>query len=219
MVTTTELLAVFAICYLIGAFPTAYIIGKLKGINIFEQGSGNMGGANVSRELGVRWGLIVTLLDILKGFLALLVVREGVGYSFWTILVGSAGVVIGHVLSIFASLLTASIENGRIKLVPRGGKGASTAFGTMLHVAPPYVSLIMFLIAAVGIFLTRYVSLGVLVGWTVGLVWLVILIAQEFLPVETLLYVLLIMALILVRFLGNIRRLLTGTERQLRNTS
>jgi glycerol-3-phosphate acyltransferase PlsY len=50
---------VITLCYMIGSFPTAYLIGKLNGVNIFELGSGNMGTTNVLRTLGTYWGAVV----------------------------------------------------------------------------------------------------------------------------------------------------------------
>jgi glycerol-3-phosphate acyltransferase PlsY len=61
---------VYLLCYLLGAFPTGLIITHSHKIDISKIGSGNVGATNVSRALGLKWGLITLIVDILKGFLA-----------------------------------------------------------------------------------------------------------------------------------------------------
>ncbi|HLA44758.1 MAG TPA: glycerol-3-phosphate acyltransferase, partial [Aggregatilineales bacterium] len=63
---TNTVILVIALSYVIGSFPTAYIAGRIKGINIFDYGSGNMGTTNVVRTLGTAWGAIVFVIDIAK---------------------------------------------------------------------------------------------------------------------------------------------------------
>ena len=58
--------------YLIGSFPTAYFVGKAKQVNIFEVGSGNMGGTNVARAVGKGWAIFTGLVDVAKGVLGCL---------------------------------------------------------------------------------------------------------------------------------------------------
>ena len=61
--------------YIIGSFPTAYIIARLKGVDIFTVGSGNMGANNVARACGPQYGALVWLVDGLKGVLAIVIAR------------------------------------------------------------------------------------------------------------------------------------------------
>src|SRR5689334_9836743 len=58
---------VAAAAYLMGAIPTGYLIAHMKGVDILKQGSGNIGATNVARVLGLRWGILVFLLDFAKG--------------------------------------------------------------------------------------------------------------------------------------------------------
>lgn len=62
--------------YLIGSFPTAYLVAKAKGINIFEVGSGNMGGTNVARAVGGGWAVFTGLVDAAKGIFAVWLARD-----------------------------------------------------------------------------------------------------------------------------------------------
>ena len=211
-----QVLLVIVISYLIGSFPTAYIIGKLKRVNIFEAGSGNMGGTNVARVLGKGWALLTIVIDVAKGVLAVWLARDwilpaqvGVATS-----VSATCVVVGHNWSLFATLLTASIKGGRLKLIVRGGKGAATAFGAMLMIQP-FQILVAAAIAIAIVLRTRYVSLGVLIGFAVANIWLALLVGTEFQKPILLLYAVALSLMIALRHKGNVERLLAGTERRL----
>ncbi|NJO83721.1 MAG: glycerol-3-phosphate acyltransferase, partial [Blastochloris sp.] len=187
--------------------PTAYLINRLKGINIFEVGSGNMGAANTIRALGFWWGILVMLLDMLKGVGAIIVGRALVPENpSLAGVVAAIVVLIGHNWSLFAALITGKI---------RGGKGAATLLGTLIAIAPPYLTAAIALIGALLIWATRYISLAVLVAVAVMFVWMLVLIMQNVLTPEYLVYTLTVTILVFVRFRGNIQRLLAGTERRL----
>lgn len=95
-----------------------------------------------------------------------------------------------------------------------GGKGAAIALGTLLIIAPGIV-LAITLVGSVILFLTRYVSLAVLVMFGIATLWMIVLVDQNAMPIEYRSYSLLVAALILYRFRENIERLLRGTERRL----
>ncbi|MCY4072867.1 MAG: glycerol-3-phosphate acyltransferase [Chloroflexi bacterium] len=202
--------------YLIGSFPTAYFVGKARNVNIFEVGSGNMGGTNVARAVGKGWAIFTGLVDISKGVFAVWLARDvilpeqiGVATS-----VSATSVVVGHNWSLFATVLTASIKEGKLRLIVRGGKGAATAFGAMMMIQP-FQSLVA---AAIGIAIisrTRYVSLGVLIGFAVANVWLILLVGTEFQKPILLVYAVALSFMLLLRHRGNVQRLLAGTERRL----
>ena len=88
-------------CYILGSFPTAYLlVKKLKGIDIRTVGSGNVGASNAARVLG-KWGFIAVLAaDALKGFIPVFVLRHFYG-SHDLVLLGAVAVVIGHTFTIF----------------------------------------------------------------------------------------------------------------------
>ena len=202
--------------YLIGSFPTAYFLGKLKNINIFEHGSGSMGGTNVARTMGKGWAILTVIADVAKGIFAVWLARDvilpeqfGVATS-----VSATCVVVGHNWSLFATVLTASIKEGKLKLIVRGGKGAATAFGAMLMIQP-FQILVAGCIAIAIVARTRYVSLGVLIGFAVANFWLILLVGTEFQKPILLLYAIALSVMLLLRHRGNVQRLLDGTERRL----
>lgn len=201
------------VAYLIGAFPTAYLAGRLNGINIFDIGSGNMGTTNAIRALGPAWGILVWTVDIVKGVLAVWVAMHLLP-SGWAQVCGALAAIAGHNWSIFAALLT-----GRL----RGGKGAATWMGTFLMVAPAPVIVLVGVLFILIVVLTRYVSLGVLISVAAGAVSLAVLafshIEINLGLVETsdlyVLYGVIAMIMIFYRHRDNIQRLLSGTERRL----
>jgi glycerol-3-phosphate acyltransferase PlsY len=204
---TVRLLLMIVISYLLGSFPTAYIVAKYKGINIFEVGSGNMGATNVIRVLGVAWGILVWIVDSLKGVLAILIATQLLPENTAAATAISATVaVVGHNWSLFAAMLTGTL---------RGGKGAAIWFGTMLVMAPFQVIAGMCLLGGLIIAATRYVSLAVLAMLALSIVWVVLLVRQGQLPIEYTFYFMAVTVMVLYRFRENIQRLLTGTERRL----
>ena len=214
-----QVILIIITCYLIGSFPTAYIVGKAQNINIFEVGSGNMGGTNVARAVGKGWAIFTGLFDAGKGIFAVWLARDvilteqiGVATS-----VAATVVVVGHNWSLFAALLTMSFKEGKLHLMLRGGKGAATAFGAMLMIQP-FQILVSAVIAIYIIARTRYVSLGVLIGFTIANIWLIVLVGTEFQQPIILLYVIALSLMLYVRFRGNIQRLMSGTERRLGET-
>lgn len=203
----TAMLFIVIFSYLLGSIPTAYIVARLKNINIFEVGSGNMGATNVVRSLGPRWGAGVLLFDVLKGVIAITLARyllpdsKGAATTISAIVV-----VIGHNWSLFAALVTGTL---------RGGKGAATAFGTLLMIAPVQVIVGMTVLGGLVVARTRYVSLGVLLAFALATVWMTILILQQKLEPDFMTYCWVLALMIMVRFRDNIQRLLAGTERRL----
>ena len=201
-----SILTIFVVAYLLGSTPSAYIVGRLKGIDIFKIGSGNMGANNTARALGIQWGFVVWLLDGIKGIAALLVARE-IGpaeHQSASMIIAAIAVVLGHNWSIFATLMT-----GRI----RGGKGAATASGTWILLVPPLLIAGVILMWAAIVYITRYMSLAVLTSVAVisaGMVVMVLI--NEADPV----YVgyMLVAAMIFYRHRANIKAIINGTERR-----
>lgn len=211
-----RLIVVIVLSYLLGSLPTAYIIARVKNINIFEVGSGNMGGTNVVRALGMRWGLLTSFIDICKGisaiFLARLIMDDAKGAATT---VSAVVVIVGHNWSLFATLLTARIDRGTLRATIRGGKGAATAFGTLLMIAPAQIVVVMVALGGLIVAVTRYVSLGVLAAFALAIGWLLVLASMEQMPAWTAIYSVALGLLLVLRFRDNIQRLLSGTERRL----
>ncbi|EFC91892.1 protein of unknown function DUF205 [Dethiosulfovibrio peptidovorans DSM 11002] len=109
--------------YLAGSFPTAYLIAlRLRGIDIRTYGSGNVGATNLGRLMGKKWAFLVAIVDMLKGGVAVLMIRL-FGASDVTVAMAAFAAVMGH--------------NYPIWLDFKGGKGVSTTYGTLFFVAPP----------------------------------------------------------------------------------
>ncbi len=111
--------------YLIGAFPSAAVIARLRGTRIEEVGSGNVGAMNTARNLGWLWGLIVFALDVGKGALAAYVglfVGSLADVALAASLAAGVAAVWGHIWSPYLGF--------------RGGKGLATTLGVALPVYP-----------------------------------------------------------------------------------
>ncbi|MEQ1691479.1 MAG: glycerol-3-phosphate 1-O-acyltransferase PlsY [Gemmatimonas sp.] len=149
---TVGLVLALLAAYGIGSFPTAYLLGRAKGIDFRTIGSGNLGATNVFRTLGWKWGLLVYAVDLGKGAFSVMwlpVIASVAGGWPWGVAFGIAAI-LGHVRPVFL-------------LGKGGGKGVATASGVFLALTPiPMVSaLVAFMIVVTA---TRYVSLGSLVG-------------------------------------------------------
>ncbi|AST07298.1 glycerol-3-phosphate 1-O-acyltransferase PlsY [Anoxybacillus flavithermus] len=136
------LLVIFG--YLLGSIPFALIVGKVGyGIDIREHGSGNLGGTNTFRVLGVKAGLIVTIADILKGTLAAsLPVLFSV--DIHPLLTGMFAV-FGHTYPVFAQF--------------RGGKAVATSGGVLLFYSP-VLFMTMLAVFFLILYISKYVSLS-----------------------------------------------------------
>jgi glycerol-3-phosphate acyltransferase PlsY len=150
-VTLAIALAIVA-AYLIGSIPTAYLVGRANGVDLRTVGSGNLGATNVFRTLGWKWGLLVYVVDLLKGVAPVLWLPAAASLEGgwpWGVVFGVVAIM-GHVRPIFL-------------LGKGGGKGVATASGVFLALAPiPAVCALVAFTVVVAI--TRYVSLGSLVG-------------------------------------------------------
>ncbi len=117
-----EKIAVLIISYLVGSFPTALILSKsFHGQDIREFGDGNMGASNAQRQYGAHAGIVVAVLDILKGVIATLLAIALRLPANWQIAAGGAAI-LGHDFSIFARF--------------RGGQGLATTAGVFLVLFP-----------------------------------------------------------------------------------
>jgi glycerol-3-phosphate acyltransferase PlsY len=138
--------------YLAGSIPSAYIAGRLRGVDLRKHGSGNLGATNVARVLGAKTGGVVFIADVLKGCLPvyfLPMYTETLRPEMWALFFGAAAI-LGHVKPIFL-------------LGKGGGKGMATATGVFLALA--FVPMLVAEAVWIGTFyFTRYVSLASLLG-------------------------------------------------------
>lgn len=188
---------IVVICsYLLGSISFAYLFAKgFRGVDIRTVGSGNPGATNVARLMGMKAALVVLFLDAFKGWIVAVTVPRLIADPGFVLLCGLA-VIAGHNWPVFLSF--------------RGGKGVATTLGFFLGFAfLPTIGVVVF-VAAV-IYLSRYVSLGSIVG---SIAIPVLMVLSPELRSYTL-YGLLISVIILWRHGSNIRRLLQGTESRL----
>ncbi len=189
----------FLPAYLVGSIPYGYIIGRLKGVDIRKQGSGNIGATNVWRVLGKGWGMTTFVLDFLKVPLASkcisrLVVPPPPDLLGWALITIFLGAVIGH--------------NFPIWLKFKGGKGIATTAGGLLGLMP-HAFLLVLAVWIVVFTVFRYVSLASLAAALVlpPATWFFARGDKVLLGFSCLLAVMAIW-----RHRSNIQRLLGGTE-------
>jgi glycerol-3-phosphate acyltransferase PlsY len=190
--------------YVIGSFPTAYLVGKANGVDLRTVGSGNLGATNVFRTLGWKWGLLVYVVDGLKGALPVLWLPGAIGMAAgwpWGVVFGLLAIV-GHVRPVFL-------------MGKGGGKGVATASGVFIALAPiPALCAIIGFVIAVA--MTRYVSLGSLVG---AVVLPVALLLQQRAVTPLVLVSAAVAAFVFWTHRENIGRLRRGEERRVGRTS
>lgn len=194
-----ELVVAVAVGYLIGAIPSGVLIGRLRGIDPRESGSGRTGTTNALRSLGPRWAAAVALLDVAKGIMAV-VAGGAIGPEPWAGALAGVAAVVGHVRSVFIGF--------------GGGRGVATGAGAMLVLAPLAVlaSLPEF---ALIVWQTRLVSLGsILAAVTVALV-AAVLWAAGWVGIEAVVAAVLIGLVVVIAHADNVQRLLAGTERRI----
>ncbi len=185
--------------YLIGSISFAFFAGHLlKGIDLRQHGSKNLGATNTSRELGAVPGVIVLLLDVAKGVLAVWLASAFIAdVPWWLPLACGLAAIAGH--------------NWPFYLRFQGGKGVATALGVMLTIFQwPLLCALAIGIAVIAV--TRYVSLGSMIGAL--LIPIFIYIFEGQLNAEWWFSVV-IAVLVVVRHHSNIRKLLNGTESKL----
>ncbi|MEW6618107.1 MAG: glycerol-3-phosphate 1-O-acyltransferase PlsY [bacterium] len=188
-----EIILVIIFSYLIGAIPTAYIIGRIFGkVDIRTVGSGNVGASNVYRIVGKTAGISVLIIDILKGFLPIYLVNLLAFATIYQIMAG-LGAIIGHIWTIFLKF--------------KGGKGVATGLGVFLGLTPIPV-LIALLVFLLVVAISRYISIGSIIAAI--LIPVLLLFFKE--EPEIIIFALVISWLIVIRHIPNIKRLITGQE-------
>lgn len=186
-----QIILVLLLAYLLGSIPSGLIIGKVfYKTDIREHGSGNLGGTNTFRTLGVKAGIAVTLADILKGTLAAyLPVLFGIDIN--PLLAGGFAV-IGHTYPIFAGF--------------RGGKAVATSGGVLLFCSP-LMFLVIFLVFFASLYMTKYVSLSSMLAGICAVIYAAI---DGDIPL--LIAVTLLASFVIYRHRANIKRIMNKTE-------
>jgi glycerol-3-phosphate acyltransferase PlsY len=197
--------------FLVGSIPFGWFVAKLGGVNIRDHGSGNIGMTNVWRVLGWKAGVTVLILDLLKGFVPVWAAALwGIAYVhadnppnhiihwyprwlYWMLMGVGLAAVLGHTFTPWLRF--------------KGGKGVATGLGVIIALMQQWV-LIPVVVFAITLAITRYVSLGSILGS--------LAVAATCLAVHTLrqytAFALLVPLVILFTHRSNIKRLLAGTE-------
>lgn len=184
---------VLAFVYLFASIPFGLLVSKyFYGTDIRSKGSGNIGATNVLRTLGAFPAILVLILDMGKGITAVFLARYFLGTDFSAVIAGLVAI-IGHSCSCFLGF--------------KGGKGVATGLGVILMLSP-LVTCLTVMVFALIVGITRYVSLGSVLG-ALLLPLLMIVFHQ---PKPYLYFACLAAAFVIYRHRGNIQRLLHGTE-------
>jgi glycerol-3-phosphate acyltransferase PlsY len=189
------LFCLILITFFFGAIPWGYIIGKSRGIDLRKVGSGNIGATNVMRVLGKKEALITLILDMLKGFAPVLMIKILNPYEQSILFSGAVGIsaILGHCFTPFLKF--------------KGGKGVATSIGVLLAYMP-LAGLITVVIWILTVKISRISSLGAIVSF--ALLPLNVNIIGY--PKELLIFAWLFTIIIYSRHISNIKRLIRGTE-------
>lgn len=199
---------IIILSYFAGSIPTSIIAGKLlKGFDIRDHGSGNAGATNVFRVLGWKAGVVVSLIDLSKGFISVVFLSRlslgevPVDPEIVKIIAGISAV-IGHIWTVFARF--------------KGGKGVLTVVGMYFGLAP--LTMILCIAAAgLSFFATRYVSVASLTG---AISLAVIMTARKYWLLESIglplfVFSMLLSLLLVYTHRSNIKRLIEGNENKI----
>ncbi len=191
-----QIILILILAYLLGSIPSGLIVGKVfYKTDIREHGSGNLGGTNTFRTLGVKAGLAVTIADILKGTLA-----AALPYLFHMdihpLLVGIFAVV-GHTYPIFAGF--------------RGGKAVATSGGVLL-LYTPIMFVLLIITFFLGLYITKYVSLSSMLAGLVAILYTIVLGIVGKWDIPLLIVVFLLVSFVIYRHRTNIKRIMNKTE-------
>ena len=198
------------IAYLLGSIPFGYLLIKYvftAGEDVRRIGSGGIGATNVTRRAGIKGGLLTYVFDVAKGIAAVVLMRQIESENYVWVGAAAVAAIIGHCYPIFLRF--------------KGGKGVATGVGVYLALAP-YAVLTTLVLWALVVYLSRYVSLGSILGtaavplWT----WLYYGLLLPDSPQHAHLSALLVIglagcAIIIARHHDNINRLLRGRENKI----
>ncbi len=187
-------IALVVLAYVSGSLPTAYLLVRLMtGKDVRASGSGNVGATNALRTAGWKVGVVVTIIDLLKGAIPVWLMSRFNPESSW-VAAAMLAAVLGHCYPVWLKF--------------KGGKGVATCFGAFLVIAP------LSALAALGLWIvvlvvSRWVALASMVA---SASFPLILKLIDHPDMVTLVSVSAASVIIILRHSSNIRRILTGTE-------
>lgn len=181
--------------YLSGSIPSSYLVGRLFGkVDLRKVGSGNLGTTNVIRNLGLGYGLLAYALDMLKGLVPVMLMKQFMGfdYAVW----GGVAAIIGHCYSIFLNF--------------HGGKGVAVSSGVLFAI-DPVMAVILIAFQLIVAFTTRYMGLASIMN---ALVFPLVAYMKR--GVDALLYAAIVITpFVIFQHRMNIKRMLEGTEKKI----
>jgi len=200
-----ELIIKFILSYLLGSVSGAMLIGKLKGVDIREMGSGNAGGTNAFRTMGTAFALGVVLIDIFKGFIAVkfvpslnlgsIIMTNTMDIELLHILCG-IGVMMGHVYPIYHRF--------------KGGKGAGPTVGVLAALSP-ILLIICLPVWLITLICTGFVGLSTIIaGITLPISSCILYNNGIYSPFG--LFLVMVAVFIIYTHRSNIRRMIAGNE-------
>ncbi len=193
-----SILLIIIISYLIGSIQSGILIGKIiYKTDVRQFGSKSSGATNIQRTIGLKPGIFVLVLDILKGFLPILFIEIFTEENILGVM-SCIFLVLGHCYPVFHKF--------------KGGKGVATGFGSVV-VLLPYIALGI-PIALPIIYKTRYVSIGAILGCIISIFLIILFVALELLPSENLM-ILFVPLLIIYKHKQNIIRLIQKKENKI----
>ena len=201
MTNLVHFLGLFS-AYLIGSIPTAYIFGRMiKGIDIRQFGSGNIGATNTFRIMGKAPGLVVLAIDILKGFICVSYIANLFLYI--------SPVARPELYKVLVGLATIAGHNWTVFLKFKGGKGVATSAGVVIGLIPKifWLGFSVWLIVFV---LTGFVSLASIIA-SVSIPIFALIFGE---PTEIVVFMSLLCLAIVYKHRSNIQRLKSGEEKR-----
>ena len=200
----TDFLIFSLVGYLLGSVPFGLIAGRLfSNIDVREHGSGMTGMTNVIRTVGIWAGILVLSLDMGKTVLAVVLARYFTD-SLNIEVVAAITAIMGHNWPLYSKF--------------KGGRGVAPGWAGLI-ILSPIAGIVASLVGLLTIAISRYVSLGSIVGTTSGAITLIVLSLFDVDPLAYIWYGPIGATIIVVRHKENIQRLLTGKERKLGHRS
>lgn len=191
------------LAYLLGSIPMGWILAKLMfKTDIRAKGSGNIGATNALRQFGTKVGVLVLILDMIKGIVAVLLAKSLLGLDNVMVPICGLIAILGHIYPVWLGF--------------KGGKGVATAAGVGLALAPLSIPLALAVFILV-VYKTRYVSLGSIIAaivWGLSLIYFAYQSAMANWGIMAAVVVV-VVAVIIGKHKQNIQRLRNGTENKI----
>lgn len=193
---------ILGLAYLLGSIPVGWLIANIfYHKDIRQEGSGNIGATNALRIFGTKIGILVLLLDMMKGVMAVLIAKQVIPGAHPLVSIAGLVAILGHIFPVWLKF--------------RGGKGVATAAGVFAALAPLglLIGLLSFILV---VWRTRYVSLGSIIAamvFGVSTFWMEL--AKPMPDVALMILVGFIVTMIILKHKSNIQRLLRGEENKI----